>query len=73
MMFDFNGYLIWKVFDLDVMCLIDAIHGHPLKNGAVAVSAGSAAVLLIFILIFNLSARKIGDWLHAKLTSAQKK
>ena len=40
---------------------------------AVAVSAGSAAVLLIFILIFNLSARKIGDWLHAKLTSAQKK
>ena len=39
---------------------------------AVAVSAGSAAVLLIFILIFNLSARKIGDALHAKLTSAKK-
>lgn len=39
---------------------------------AVAVSAGSAAVLLIFILIFNLSARRIGDKLHAKLTSAKK-
>lgn len=39
---------------------------------AVAVSAGSAAVLLIFILIFNLSARTIGNKLHAKLTSAKK-
>lgn len=34
------------------------------------VSAGSAAVLLIFILIFNLAARRIGKVLHAKLTSA---
>lgn len=34
------------------------------------VSAGSAAVLLIFILIFNLSARYIGKKLHEKLTSA---
>ena len=34
------------------------------------VSEGSAAVLLIFILIFNLSARYIGKKLHAKLTSA---
>lgn len=34
------------------------------------VSAGSAAVLLIFILIFNLSARYIGKKLHQKLTSA---
>src|SRR5699024_1521754 len=34
------------------------------------VSQGSAAVLLIFILIFNLSARYIGRRLHAKLTSA---
>ncbi|MBP2623100.1 phosphate ABC transporter permease PstA [Streptococcus oricebi] len=39
---------------------------------AVAVSAGSAAVLLIFILIFNLSARTLGNKLHAKLTSAKK-
>lgn len=37
---------------------------------ATQVSAGSAAVLLVFILIFNLSARKIGKVLHAKLTSA---
>ncbi len=35
------------------------------------VSAGSAAVLLIFILIFNLAARRIGKVLHRKLTSAQ--
>ncbi|MGT2775830.1 phosphate ABC transporter permease PstA [Streptococcus hyovaginalis] len=36
---------------------------------ATLVSAGSAAVLLIFILIFNVSARYIGKKLHAKLTS----
>lgn len=38
---------------------------------AVQVSAGSAAVLLIFILIFNLSARYIGKTLYKKLTSAE--
>ncbi|HEM4317385.1 TPA: phosphate ABC transporter permease PstA [Streptococcus suis] len=37
---------------------------------AIQVSAGSAAILLVFILIFNLSARYIGKKLHAKLTSA---
>ncbi|MBM7636527.1 phosphate ABC transporter permease PstA [Streptococcus saliviloxodontae] len=37
---------------------------------AIAVSQGSAAVLLVFILIFNLSARYIGKKLHEKLTSA---
>ena len=37
---------------------------------ATAVSAGSAAVLLIFILIFNFGARKLGSYLHKKLTSA---
>ncbi len=37
---------------------------------ATQVSAGSAAVLLIFILIFNLAARRLGRILHAKLTSA---
>lgn len=36
---------------------------------ATQVSAGSAAILLIFILIFNLSARYIGKKLHAKMTS----
>ncbi|HEU2813201.1 TPA: phosphate ABC transporter permease PstA [Streptococcus pneumoniae] len=34
------------------------------------VSAGSAAVLLIFILIFNFGARKFGIYLHKKLTAA---
>lgn len=37
---------------------------------ATQVSQGSAAVLLVFILIFNLLARYIGKKLHAKLTSA---
>ncbi|HEM4985572.1 TPA: phosphate ABC transporter permease PstA [Streptococcus suis] len=37
---------------------------------ATQVSASSAAILLVFILIFNLSARYIGKKLHAKLTSA---
>lgn len=38
---------------------------------AIQVSAGSAAVLLIFILMFNLSARRIGKVLYKKLTSAE--
>lgn len=38
---------------------------------ATLVSAGSAAVLLIFILIFNLSARFIGKRIHAKMTAAK--
>ena len=37
---------------------------------SIEVSAGSAAVLLIFILIFNFGARKLGSYLHKKLTSA---
>lgn len=37
---------------------------------ATQVSAGSAAILLVFILIFNFSARYIGKKLHAKMTSA---
>lgn len=40
-------------------------------SDATQVSQGSAAVLLIFILIFNLSARYIGKKIHAKLTSAR--
>ncbi len=36
---------------------------------ALAVSAGSAAVLLIFVLVFNLSARRLGHLLHKKMTS----
>jgi phosphate transport system permease protein len=34
------------------------------------VSAGSSAVLMIFILIFNFGARRLGAYLHKKLTSA---
>ncbi|HEM6241574.1 TPA: phosphate ABC transporter permease PstA [Streptococcus suis] len=37
---------------------------------ATQVSAGSAAILLVFILSFNFSARYIGKKLHAKMTSA---
>ena len=37
---------------------------------SIEVSAGAAAVLLIFILIFNFGARKLGSYLHKKLTSA---
>ncbi|MGT2960161.1 phosphate ABC transporter permease PstA [Streptococcus caballi] len=37
---------------------------------ATQVSQGSAAVLLIFILIFNLSARYLGKKIHQKMTSA---
>lgn len=37
---------------------------------ATQVSAGSAAILLVFILIFNFSARYIGKKIHAKMTSA---
>lgn len=37
---------------------------------ATKVSIGSATVLLIFILIFNYAARKLGKVLHARLTSA---
>lgn len=40
-----------------------------IPDGAL-VSAGSAAVLLIFILIFNFGARKLGSYLHKKLTAA---
>ena len=38
---------------------------------ATMVSSGSGAVLLIFILIFNLSARYLGKKMHARLTSAK--
>lgn len=36
---------------------------------AVQVSAGAGAVLLLFILTFNLSARYLGRHIHAKMTS----
>lgn len=35
-----------------------------------AVSAGASAILIIMVLIFNLSARRLGRLLHKKLTSA---
>ncbi|MFV0555809.1 MAG: phosphate ABC transporter permease PstA [Lactovum sp.] len=41
----------------------------PLPDGA-AISAASGAVLIIFVLIFNLTARFIGGMIHKKLTSA---
>ena len=36
-----------------------------------AISAGTSAVLIIAILIFNLSARYLGNYLYRKLTSAR--
>lgn len=38
---------------------------------AVAVSAGSVAALVIFVLFFNLSARYLGKKIHQRLTSAK--
>ncbi|TWT12390.1 phosphate ABC transporter permease PstA [Streptococcus sp. sy004] len=45
------------------------VNGEGLLPDAVQVSAGSAVILLFFILIFNFSARYLGRKLHAKLTS----
>ena len=46
------------------------VNSEGTRPDATAVSAGSAAVLLIFILIFNFGARRLGAYLHKKLTSA---
>ena len=46
------------------------VNSEGTTTDATAVSAGSAAVLLIFILIFNFGARRLGAYLHKKLTSA---
>ncbi|CAM3082289.1 phosphate ABC transporter permease PstA [Leuconostoc rapi] len=49
---------IWKINSEGIMPDLDAV------------SAGASAVLIIVVLLFNLSARKIGAQLYKKLTSA---
>ena len=38
-----------------------------------AVSAGASAVLIIAVLVFNLGARFLGNYLYKKLTAAASK
>lgn len=46
------------------------INSEGIMPDVSAVSAGSSAVLIIVVLLFNFSARKLGTQLHKKLTSA---
>ncbi len=46
------------------------INSEGIMPDVSAVSAGASAVLIIVVLLFNFSARKIGAKLHQKLTSA---
>lgn len=46
------------------------INSEGIMPDVSAVSAGSSAVLIIVVLLFNFSARKLGTKLHKKLTSA---
>lgn len=48
------------------------INTEGIMPDAAAVSAGTSAVLIIVVLLFNLSARYLGNRLHRKLTSADK-
>lgn len=45
------------------------INGEGLMPDAASVSSGASAVLILFVLIFNFSARFIGKWLHNRMTS----
>ena len=47
------------------------INSEGIMPDANAISAGTSAVLIITILIFNLSARYLGNYLYRKLTSAR--
>lgn len=46
------------------------INSEGIMPDVSTVSAGSSAVLIIVVLLFNFSARKLGTKLHKKLTSA---
>ena len=35
------------------------------------VSAGASAVLIIVILIFNFSARRLGNWVYRRITASR--
>ncbi|MEK5338820.1 phosphate ABC transporter permease PstA [Weizmannia sp. FSL W8-1119] len=45
------------------------INGEGLMPDAASVSSGASAVLILFVLIFNFSARFVGKWLHNRMTS----
>ncbi|MBF0780144.1 MULTISPECIES: phosphate ABC transporter permease PstA [unclassified Granulicatella] len=47
------------------------VNSEAIVPDAQAVSNGTAAVLIIFILLFNFGARQLGLWLYKKMTSAK--
>lgn len=47
------------------------VNSEAVVPDAQAISNGTAAVLIIFILIFNFGARQFGLWLYNKMTSAK--
>lgn len=49
------------------------INSEGIMPDATAVSAGASAVLIIAVLVFNLMARFLGNYLYRKMTSAETK
>lgn len=49
------------------------INSEGIMPDADAVSAGASAVLIIAVLVFNLGARFLGNYLYKKLTAAASK
>ncbi|MCP0886310.1 phosphate ABC transporter permease PstA [Ligilactobacillus sp. WILCCON 0076] len=49
------------------------INSEGIMPDATAVSAGASAVLIIAVLVFNLMARFLGNYLYKKMTSAETK
>lgn len=47
------------------------VNSEGVVPDAEAVSNGTAAVLILFILIFNILARQLGKWVYRKMTSGQ--
>lgn len=48
------------------------INSEGIMPDAFEVSAGASAVLILVVLLFNFSARRLGNWLFKKMTSANK-
>lgn len=47
------------------------VNSEAIVPDAQAISNGTAAVLIIFILLFNFGARQLGKWLYKKMTSSK--
>lgn len=47
------------------------VNSEAIVPDAQAISNGTAAVLIIFILLFNFGARQLGKWLYNKMTSSK--